>query len=123
MLSADGRVDYASMLERVKAPTLMVAGQADIISDIPSTELTYRALSSPDKTLMKFGTSFGQVADYGHCDLVWSRHAPREIFPPVIDWLDRHQPAPSVAPTGQTQEALTAVQHAEVSRTSIPDQN
>ena len=42
---------------------------------------------------MKFGKSHGQVADYGHCDLVWSRHAPREIFPPVIDWLDQHQPA------------------------------
>jgi hypothetical protein len=32
------------------------------------------------------------VADYGHCDLVWSRHAPREIFPILIDWLDQHQP-------------------------------
>ena len=73
-------------------PTLMVAGEADILSDVPSTELTYNALGSTDKTLLKFGRSHGQVADYGHCDLVWSRHAPREIFPPIIDWLDQHQP-------------------------------
>ena len=96
MLSADGKVDYSALLGRVKVPTLMVAGEADIISDVPSTELTYAALGSPDKTLMKFGRSHGQVADYGHCDLVWSRHAPREIFPPIIDWLDQHQPGHAV---------------------------
>ncbi len=97
MISADGRVDYAALLGKVKTPTLMVAGEADIISNVPSTELNYRALSSPEKTMMKFGRSHGQVADYGHCDLVWSRHAPREVFPPVIDWLDRHQPGRAVA--------------------------
>ena len=97
MHSADGRIDYSALLDRVKAPILMVAGEADIISDVPSTELTYQALGSPDKTLMMFGTAHGQVADYGHCDLVWSRHAPREIFPPLIDWLDQRQPGRPVA--------------------------
>jgi hypothetical protein len=38
------------------------------------------------------------VDDYGHCDLVWSRHAPREIFPPIIDWLDQRQPGPGPSP-------------------------
>ena len=97
MISADGQVDYVALLGKVKTPTLMVAGQADIISDVPSTELNYRAISSPDKALMKFGTKYGQVAEYGHCDLVWSRYAPREVFPPVIDWLDRHQPGRAVS--------------------------
>jgi lysosomal acid lipase/cholesteryl ester hydrolase len=96
MISADGRVDYAALLGRVTTPTLLVAGEADIISDVPSTELTFQAIGSPDKSLMKFGASHGQVADYGHCDLVWSRHAPREVFPPVIDWLDQHQPGGAV---------------------------
>src|SRR5204862_8256276 len=76
----------------VTTPTLLVAGDGDIISYIPSTGLTFAALGSADKTLLKFGKKHGHVADYGHCDLVWSRHAPREIFPPLIDWLDRHQP-------------------------------
>ena len=101
MRSADSRIDYSAMLDRVKVPILMIAGEADIISDVPSTELTFRALGSTDKTLMVFGTRHGQVADYGHCDLVWSRHAPREIFPPMIDWLDQHQPGPPLA-TRQT---------------------
>ena len=51
------------------------------MSDVPSTELTFLGLGSPDKTLMRFGKSNGHVADYGHCDLVWSRYARRKIFP------------------------------------------
>ena len=110
MVSADGRVDYVDLLGKVKTPTLLVAGQADIISDISSTELNYRAISSTDKALMNFGTSYGQVADYAHCDLVWSRHAPREVFPPVIDWLDRHQPGRTVSVRTTDSPARTSSQ-------------
>ena len=73
-------------------PTLMVAGDGDIMSDVPSTRLTFDALGSRDKTLMRFGKAEGHVADYGHCDLVWSRHAPSEIFPPAHR-LARRPPA------------------------------
>ena len=64
----------------------------------PSTELTLAGLGSPDKSLMRFGRSNNHVADYGHCDLVWSRHASREIFPPIIDWLDQRQPGAGPSP-------------------------
>ena len=92
MVSADRRIDYSARLGEITTPTLLIAGDGDIMSDLPSTELTLTALGSPDKTLWRFGRANGNVADYGHCDLVWSRHAPREIFPPLIDWLDQRQP-------------------------------
>jgi pimeloyl-ACP methyl ester carboxylesterase len=92
MLSADRTVDYSARLGAIKTPTLLIAGRGDIMSDVPSTELTFAGMGSPDKSLMIFGKADGHVADYGHCDLVWSRHAPREIFPPLIDWLDQRQP-------------------------------
>ena len=93
MLSADGTIDYALGLDRVTTPILMIAGEADIMADIPSSIMTYNAVGSPDKTLMRFGVVNGQEADYGHCDLVWSRNAAKEVFPPIIDWLDTRQPA------------------------------
>lgn len=99
LLSADGQVDYALGLDRITTPTLMIAGEADIMADMPSSMMTYNALGSPDKTLMRCGRVDGQQADYGHCDLVWSRHAPKEVFPPLIDWLDARQPA---APSRQS---------------------
>ena len=92
LLSADGKIDYSARLGEVTVPTLMVAGAGDLISDVPSTRKTFDALGSADKTLYVFGKASGHVADYGHCDLAWSRYAPREIFPVVIDWLDHRQP-------------------------------
>jgi pimeloyl-ACP methyl ester carboxylesterase len=91
-VSADRATDYVARLTDVKVPVLMVAGDGDVMSDVPSTLLTFHALGSADKTLMRCGRAEGHVADYGHCDLVWSRYAPREVFPPVLDWLDARQP-------------------------------
>jgi pimeloyl-ACP methyl ester carboxylesterase len=100
-LSADRSIDYVANLDRVQTPLLMIAGEGDVMSDIPSTYLTFNAVSSTDKTLLRFGRMHGHVDDYGHCDLVWSRHAPREIFPEIIAWLDQRQLPP--APTPQSQ--------------------
>jgi hypothetical protein len=98
MFSADRTIDYSARLGEVRTPTLLVAGDRDIMSDVPSTELTFAGIGSPDKTLMRFGKSQGHVADYGHCDLVWSRYAPSEIFPLIIDWLDQRQPGAGAIP-------------------------
>lgn len=108
-VSADRSVDYVSLLPRVKTPTLMIAGDGDIMSDVPSSLITFNALGSADKELMRFGRAEGHVADYGHCDLVWSRYAPREVFPPLIDWLDARQPHASGSPQepGPPRQVLT----------------
>jgi pimeloyl-ACP methyl ester carboxylesterase len=97
--SADRKTDYSKLLHRVSTPTLLIAGEGDVMSDIASTYHTYNGISSPDKTLLRYGKINGHVDDYGHCDLVWSRHAPREIFPDLIHWLDEHQPP---RPSSQT---------------------
>ena len=101
------------MLGEITTPTLLIAGDGDIMSDIASTELTFAGLGSPDKTIMRFGKSHGHVEDYGHCDLVWSRHAPKEIFPPLIDWLDQRQPGPAPSP-----QAISPLQSANLSPSS-----
>jgi lysosomal acid lipase/cholesteryl ester hydrolase len=113
-VSADRTVDYSAMLTSVSTPTLMIAGENDCMSDLPSTELTLEALASPDKALLRFGKRDGHVADYGHCDLVWSRYAPREIFPPLIDWLDRRQPGVMPSPQSTPQSSPQA------SRSGLP---
>jgi pimeloyl-ACP methyl ester carboxylesterase len=110
MYSSDRSLDYSAKLGEIATPTLLIAGDGDIMSDITSTELTLAGLGSPDKTIMRFGKSQGNMEDYGHCDLVWSRHAPMEIFPPLIDWLDQHQPG-----LGPSPQAISALNHGAVS--------
>ena len=78
----------------------MVAGAGDLISDVPSTRKTFDGAGQRRQTLYVFGKASGHVADYGHCDLAWSRYAPREIFPVVIDWLDHRQPGIGPTPQG-----------------------
>lgn len=111
MLSADGTVDYVQRLGQVTTPTLMIAGDGDIMSDLPSTLLTFGGIASPDKMLRRYGRQQGHVDDYGHCDLVWSRHASREIFPDVIDWLDQRQPGalPTATPQGPAPQPVPPV--------------
>ena len=100
-VSADASFDYFDNLHKVNTPLLMIAGDGDIMSDIRSTELSFQGVSSQDKTLKRYGRLEGQIDDYGHCDLVWSRHAWREIFPDVIQWLNARQsktPSPQRLP-------------------------
>ena len=96
--SADRSIDYVARLNEVHTPLLMIAGDGDIMSDVPSTELTFNAVASADKSLLRFGKAEGHVADYGHCDLVWSRYAPKEVFPPLIDWLNARKLGPVASP-------------------------
>ncbi len=91
LVSADGEVDYAAGLGRITVPVLLVAGEGDKLASVGSKRMTLDALGSTDKTMLRFGLKSGHSYDYGHCDLVWSRHAPREVFPPIVEWLDRHQ--------------------------------
>ncbi len=104
-VSADRTFDYAARLGEITTPTLMIAGDGDIMSDVPSTRLTFQGLGSRDKALLRFGKAEGHFADYGHCDLVWSRFASMEIFPPIVDWLDARQSSATAqqpAPSPQT---------------------
>jgi len=119
LLSVDGKIDYSARLSEVTVPVLMVAGAGDLLSDVPSTRMTFDALGSGDRTLYVFGKASGHVADYGHCDLVWSRYAPREIFPVVIDWLDHRQPGIGPPPQRPAKPAIASPSRQERVETDL----
>ena len=49
----------------------------------------FRALGGPKEWLL-VGEVNGAVADYGHMDLVIGERAPTEVWPRVLDFLERH---------------------------------
>ena len=77
---------------------MIVPSWMDVLAPMASNIATFEALGSTDKALRRFGIRDGHLADYGHCDLVWSRHAPREIFPVIAEWLDARQPEVHATP-------------------------
>lgn len=112
-LSADGTTDYSANLDKIVTPTLFIAGGGDVMADIPSKQWTFDHMNSPDKTILKFSKQDGHQLDYGHCDLVWARSAPTEIFPEIIRWLDQRQ---LVLPAQQASTVLSRNESADYGR-------
>ncbi|MEW6355671.1 MAG: alpha/beta fold hydrolase [Planctomycetota bacterium] len=85
----DGSFNYTAEIPRVKTPILLVAGKVDNLGDCEGVREAYNRVSSPDKTFRLFGLANGDSIDYGHDDLVIGKHAPKEVFPFIRNWLDK----------------------------------
>ncbi len=96
--SIDQRRDYRKELAKVTTPMLLIAGNKDLLAPPPSVKDAYDAIAGADKKLVIASRGHALDANYGHFDLVLGRHAPKEIFPLVVDWLGAH---------GQAREAAT----------------
>lgn len=88
--SVDKKVSYRDNLKKIKSPFLVGAGSVDGVTPYPDVHFGYRRLGSKDKKLVVFGKEQGFMTDYGHVDLVLGRHAPREVYPVIADWLEGH---------------------------------
>jgi pimeloyl-ACP methyl ester carboxylesterase len=94
--STDGTLDYRKDMGRIRVPVLVVAGKADRLAVTPAVKDGYRALGGPKEWLL-LGQEDGEQADYGHMDLVTGDRAPTEVWPRVLEFLDRHAHDKTVA--------------------------
>lgn len=88
--SEDQRIDYRAAIAEIRTPTMVVAGSLDRLCPPWMVKLAYDLLPGDDKRFVEAGPAAGFAAGYSHIDLVFGRHAPAEIFPPIIDWLTAH---------------------------------
>ncbi len=88
--SYDGKVDYRRDMQRIDNPVLVVAGKVDRIATPPAVRDGYRALGGHKEWFLA-GEEMGLFADYGHMDLLIGRRVQEELFPRVLDFLDRHR--------------------------------
>lgn len=87
--SSDERFDYERGLQAVKAPTLLLAGTHDLLAPPESVAHAAKSLGGPT-TVLTAGRAHGFREDYGHGDLMLGRHAPEELYPRVIAFLEAH---------------------------------
>jgi pimeloyl-ACP methyl ester carboxylesterase len=93
MLSADGRIDYLeAMRKRTSPPLFVVAGKTDRLGPVQAVRAGFDAWGGPKQWFIA-GEENGLEHDYGHMDLVIGDNAPRELWPRVLSFLDRHAPA------------------------------
>jgi pimeloyl-ACP methyl ester carboxylesterase len=87
--SADRRLDFRKDLAKVTTPMLVVAGKGDRIGVPPAVKAGYRALGGPKEWLL-LGEENGAHADYAHLDMILGERASDELWPKLLDFLDRH---------------------------------
>jgi pimeloyl-ACP methyl ester carboxylesterase len=86
----EGRVDLRRGLSTIRCPVLLVGGTLDVLAPPQAMHDALRDVGAADKTLLLFGKARGDQQDYGHGDLIFGRHAPREVFPQLLAWLTAH---------------------------------
>jgi len=88
--SANGKVNYSARLGTITIPMYFVGGKLDNMCPGGLAWKAYESVGSKDKAFIHFARANDYSADYGHCDLIWGKPAPREVFPKLAAWLDKH---------------------------------
>ncbi len=79
--SADGERDWLQAFGEVETPTLGIAGGADQIGRPAWVRTLAEATGGP--------SAFVEVPGYGHVDLGLGEAADEDVFPRILDWLQR----------------------------------
>lgn len=74
---------------RMRAPVYLVGGTRDVQAPPDTVLETADRLGDACAGLKLFGKRHGQREEYGHFDLIVGRHARREVWPFIEDWLRR----------------------------------
>lgn len=88
--SRDGRTDYLAGLGETRVPLLLVTGTGDFAA---RARLALPRLGGAPVRWVECLKANGFSADYGHADLIFGHRAPEEVFPHLLDWVSRHDPA------------------------------
>ncbi|MBW0432871.1 alpha/beta hydrolase [Leptospira yasudae] len=87
--SLDHKISYSNGLKNIKIPTLLIAGRRDKLGMSYSLRYAYDNIGSEDKTLFIASRSNNHSDDYGHTDLIVGKNADRDVFVPLVAWLDK----------------------------------
>ncbi|MBL7071655.1 MAG: alpha/beta fold hydrolase [Candidatus Omnitrophica bacterium] len=89
ILSSDRRFSYTGNMHRIKVPILIMGGGKDGFVDAEALKNVYDTVSSRDKDFVVISKANGYSADYGHCDLVIGKNAEQDVYPVILNWLDK----------------------------------
>ena len=83
---------YERELERITAPIFVMGGVVDGLCPTQALHAVYDRVTSEHKRLLILSRQGGCVHDYGHHDILFGRHVEREVYRPILDWLDERDP-------------------------------
>lgn len=83
--------DFTEHLERITTPLLIIAGSHDHLTPVRDLKRVYRAVSSPAKEFRIVGKKHGAKHNYSHADLILGLHAPDDVYPIILRWLEKQR--------------------------------
>ena len=89
MTSSDGSYNYTGNIGLIKVPILIMGGGDDGFVTKKVLRDSYDAVSSKDKSIAIFAKAQGYATNYGHCDLILGKDSEKEVYPVILNWLDR----------------------------------
>jgi fermentation-respiration switch protein FrsA (DUF1100 family) len=112
-----GMFDMVEHLERITTPLLVIAGNKDGLTPARDLEHVYKRVASSDKVFRIIGKDHGFAHDYSHADLILGLHAPQEVYPLVLQWLEAHR-SPTTQRRGATVIGLKGARRGTTSTAS-----
>ena len=84
----DGEEIYERNMRAKDLPVLFILGDRD--SSVPESSVrpAYDAMPSADKTWKVFNRQDNRV-HWGHCDMIFGREAPAEVWPYLARWIEQ----------------------------------
>jgi len=98
MRSLDHSVVWSDRMDEVRVPLLVMAAARDLQRPPEAVRASVDLFGSDEVLFREAGVAGGMSVDYGHDDLVAARTSPGEVFPFLVDWLDRHAEVLAPAP-------------------------
>lgn len=83
-------IDYARGAIDLSVPILMIGGAEDRMTPSHHLKWGFKSMDASDKKFVIAGKDNGFEHDYAHVDLVMGDNARAEIFPLILDWLEKH---------------------------------
>lgn len=87
----DKNLSYKENLGIIKIPVLVVAGKKDKMAVISDVKYAYDKIGSKNKKYLELSISNNFSSDYGHIDMIFGKRAPEEVFPVLLNWLEKHR--------------------------------
>ncbi|MCC6157429.1 MAG: alpha/beta fold hydrolase [Deltaproteobacteria bacterium] len=74
-------------LHKITVPLYCMGGPVDAYCPREANDKVVDFVSSEKKKYRMFSKANGDLADYGHGDIVVGRTAPEEVFPTILEWI------------------------------------
>jgi pimeloyl-ACP methyl ester carboxylesterase len=82
--------DYLENYGQGACPALFFAGTVDSVADPRSVYIGYERWGHADKKYLELGRAAGHKRDYGHTDLAIGERIQTEVFPDIVQWIDKY---------------------------------